>query len=87
MATTTLSLRVSEEVRAQLAELAKATDRPMNYLASAALEEYLAVQRWQVQGIQDAVAGADGNGPRTGQKEVRDWVHSWGTDEESEPPL
>ena len=87
MTTATLSLRVSKELREQLAHLAKATDRPMNYHAGAALEEYLAVQKWQVQGIRDAIVEADRKGPRAEQEKVREWVQSWGTDGESEPPL
>ncbi len=87
MTTTTLSLRVSEEVRTQLAKLAKATDRPMNYHAGAALEEYLAVQQWQVQGIRDAIAEANGKSRHAEQEKVREWVESWDTDAEREPPL
>lgn len=87
MATATLSLRVSKETRERLAELAEATDRPMNYHVGVALEEYLAVQRWQVQGIQDAIAEADDNAPAVEQKKVREWVESWDTEAERESPL
>jgi predicted transcriptional regulator len=87
MATTTLSMRVDERLRARLAELAKATDRPMNYHVGEALEEYLEVQQWQVRGIHDAIAEADGKEPAAEQEQVREWVESWDTDTENESPL
>lgn len=86
MTTTTLSLRVSEEMRAKLARLAEATDRPMNYHASAALEAYLDLQQWQVQGIRSAIAEADQNGAQVDQESVRAWVDSWYADAEKKPP-
>ncbi|MGH8280407.1 MAG: CopG family ribbon-helix-helix protein [Gammaproteobacteria bacterium] len=87
MTTTTLSLRIDEDLREQLARLADATDRPMNYHATAALEAYLAVQEWQVQGTREALAEAEKDNPRAEQTKVREWVESWDTDTEAKPPL
>lgn len=58
---TTLTLRISEETNAALDALADATDRSKSYLAQRAVEEYLALNAWQVQaireGIEDTEAG------------------------------
>lgn len=59
--TTLISVRVPKEVAKRLTELAQATDRSKSYVAGQAIEEYLALQEWQVKamrrGIREANAG------------------------------
>ena len=43
----------------RLKNLAKATSRSRSYLAAEAIEEFLAVQEWQVQAIMDGQEQAD----------------------------
>lgn len=51
MSTTTLTVRVETGIAKRLEHLAEATRRSKSYLAAEAIEEYLAVQEWQVQAI------------------------------------
>jgi predicted transcriptional regulator len=43
----------------RLDNLAKATDRSKSYLAALAIEEFVAVQEWQVQAIKEGMAEAE----------------------------
>lgn len=61
--TTTMTVRLPAPVKARLEQLAKSTDRSKAYLASQAIQEYLDVQEWQVQAIQDAIREADSPNP------------------------
>ena len=56
----TITIRTDPVVKAQLNELAKAMDRSRNWVAEEAIKQYLDLQSWQVQGIIDAIAQADG---------------------------
>ncbi|MBI3344743.1 MAG: ribbon-helix-helix protein, CopG family [Gammaproteobacteria bacterium] len=53
-----ISVRVEDDLAKRLERLAKATDRSKSYLAAQAIEEYVALQEWQVQAIQKGVAAA-----------------------------
>lgn len=57
--TTLLSLRVPDEVAERLAALAEATDRSKSCMAAQAIEEYLALQEWQVKAIRKRVSDAE----------------------------
>jgi len=47
-----------------LDKLARSTDRTKSFLASRAIEEFVAAQEWQVQAIEEAVRQADAPGAR-----------------------
>ena len=57
--TTTISVRIPVEDKNRLDSLAQATERSRAYLAAKAIEEYLNIQEWQIQAIQEAVREAD----------------------------
>lgn len=59
MSTIALTVRVDSEVAKRIDKLADATKRSRSYLAAEAIEEYLAVQEWQVQAIRAGVDEAD----------------------------
>jgi len=59
MSTDTLTVRVAPEVARRLEKLARATKRSRSYLAAEAIEEYLAVQEWQVEAILAGIDEAD----------------------------
>lgn len=59
MSTTVLTVRVAPEVSERLERLARATSRSKSFLAAEAIEEYLAVQEWQVQAILDGLEASD----------------------------
>jgi predicted transcriptional regulator len=58
MAGTTLTVRVSPEIAYRLKKLADATKRSRSFLAAEAIEEYLTVQEWQVEAINEGLAAA-----------------------------
>ena len=53
-----ISVRVEDDLAKRLERLAKATDRSKSYLAAQAIEEYVALQEWQVQAIQKGITAA-----------------------------
>ncbi len=61
-ATTTMTVRLPEEVAARLDRLARATDRTRAYLACRAIEQYVELQEWQVAAVEDGVRQADAAG-------------------------
>ena len=58
-ASTTLTLRLSPEMKNRLDRLARATQRSKAWLAQRAIEDYLSVQTWQVAEIRKGLAEAD----------------------------
>ena len=50
-----VSLRIDESLAGRLEQLAHATNRTKSFIASQAIEEYLAIQEWQVQAIQQGI--------------------------------
>jgi RHH-type transcriptional regulator, rel operon repressor / antitoxin RelB len=58
-ATKLISVRVTKEVAKRLSGLATATDRSKSYLASQAIEDFLALQEWQVAAIREGIEQAD----------------------------
>ncbi len=54
-----IAFRVDDELRHRLDLLATATDRPLSYLATEAIKQYLDANEWQVQAIHEGLAAAD----------------------------
>jgi predicted transcriptional regulator len=61
METTTLTLRIPEEMKDQLDKLADATRRSKSYLAGEAIRQYLELESWQIGEVQQALKEADAN--------------------------
>lgn len=59
MTTTTMTIRLPENVLNKLVELAHSTDRSKSYLAAKAIEEFVEAHEWQIQQIEEAVREAD----------------------------
>lgn len=49
-----ITIRTSDEIADQIARLAKAMDRPKNWVIQDALTQYIAEQAWQIEGIKQA---------------------------------
>jgi RHH-type transcriptional regulator, rel operon repressor / antitoxin RelB len=64
-----LNVRLPLDLAGQLDALTKATGKTKSFLTIEALREYLEVQAWQVQDIQDALVEAD-QGKFASEKEV-----------------
>ena len=54
-----LSVRVTEELAGRLENLARALDRSKSYLAAQAIEEFVALQEWQVEAIQEGITAVE----------------------------
>ena len=74
--TTLISVRVPKEVAKRLATLAEATDRSKSYMAAQAIEEFLALQEWQVKAIRKGLAEAEA-GRLHGHEEALKRLGKW----------
>jgi RHH-type transcriptional regulator, rel operon repressor / antitoxin RelB len=61
-----------------LDQLAEVTQRSRTQLAEEALQQYLEVQRWQLEGIRGSIAEADSGTPGVPHDRVAEWLESWG---------
>ena len=67
-----LNLRIEPRIKTRLENLAKATHRSKSFLVGNALETFLDVNEWQIQGIIEAVKEADSpKAEWTGHAEVK----------------
>lgn len=76
---TTMTIRLTPELKASLEKLAGATRRSKSFLASEAIREYLALNEWQIRELQEAVAEADA-GDFASDDEVRAVMEKWSPD-------
>jgi RHH-type transcriptional regulator, rel operon repressor / antitoxin RelB len=81
----TFTVRVDETDKERLEALARSTGRSASILAAEAISEYLAVNEWQIEAIRTAMAETE-QGETVSHEAVREWVVSWNTDRELEPP-
>jgi RHH-type transcriptional regulator, rel operon repressor / antitoxin RelB len=80
------TMLIRPELLTSLDELAEATQRSRTELAEEALQQYLEVQRWQIEGIREAIDEADRGATGVPHEPVAEWLDSWGTDQELPPP-
>lgn len=59
METTTLTLRVPQDVKDQLCKLSEATHRSQSFLGGEAIRRYVELEAWQITEIQQAIIEAD----------------------------
>ncbi len=83
--TVSLSVRVEPDQDELLTRLSLATDRKKSWHIKKALDDYLTLQAWQVENIQEGREDARG-GRVIPHDKVASWLGSWGTDEETPPP-
>jgi len=72
-----LSVRISRETEARLDRIARMMKRTKSFLGAEAIEEYVAVQEWQLAGIEEAMASLD-DGKGIAHDEVKRWAASLG---------
>ncbi len=80
-----LSVRIAKPTKQRLARLAKALRRSQSFLAAEAIDEFVAVQEWQIVGIEDALAALD-RGEGVPHQDVKSWAASLGGDDELPTP-
>jgi RHH-type transcriptional regulator, rel operon repressor / antitoxin RelB len=69
----------------RLERLARSTGRSRSFLAAEAISECLNVNEWQVADIKRAIACLD-RGEGASNAVVKDWVDSWGSNDEKPTP-
>jgi predicted transcriptional regulator len=84
-ATTTLTIRVPEDLKRRLDQLAKAADRSRSWLAADALRHYVEDQQWQLAEIESGMRDAAG-GRVIPHEKVERWLKSWGGKRKLRPP-
>ena len=85
MRSSTFTVRVDAAAKKRLERLAKNTGRSRSFLAAEAINEYLDVNEWQVDGIKRAIGSLD-RGKGVPHDRVKDWVTSWGSSRERPIP-
>lgn len=85
MSQNVISLRISENTKNRLDQLAISTKRSRSFLAAEALDEYLERNEWQIVTIDEAVLAAD-KGVFVSNEAVTEWLRSWGTANELPAP-
>jgi predicted transcriptional regulator len=73
---TTMTIRLEDEVKSRLDELAEVTQRSKSFLAAEAIREYVASNEWQLQEIGLALNEADA-GDFASDKEVAALAKKW----------
>jgi len=73
---TTLTLRLEEDVKARLDKLADATQRSKSFLAAEAIREFVENNEWQIREIKAAIKEANA-GEFAGDDEVAALAKKW----------
>ncbi len=82
------SIRLQPEIENPLAELARKLDRSKNYLKNQAIKEYISRQTLEEARWEETLEALESvkSGKSVDEKEVNQWLESWGTDNELSPP-
>ena len=74
-----MTVRLDDDVRSRLNQLAEATQRSRSYLAAEAIREFVEINEWQIREVQAALKEADA-GDFAGDDEVAALATKWGVD-------
>jgi len=73
---TTMTIRIEDEVKDRLDRLAESTQRSKSFLAAEAIREYVANNEWQVTEIRKALKEADA-GDFAAEKDIAALARKW----------
>jgi predicted transcriptional regulator len=73
---TTMTIRLEDEIKQRLDDLAEATQRSKSFLAAEAIRQYVENNAWQIEEINAAAREADA-GDFASEKDVRDFARKW----------
>lgn len=76
---TTMTIRLEDELKEQLERLAVATQRSKSFLAAEAIREFIELNEWQVQEIQRGLKEADA-GDFASESAITRTFAKWGVD-------
>jgi len=74
---TTMTIRLDDDLKQRLDKLADATHRSKSFLATEAIRDFVELNEWQVQQIQAALTEAD-NGEFATEEQVAEVFKKWG---------
>ena len=82
------SIRLNSEMEAPLERLAEKLDRSKNYLINQAIREFIAKQSMEEVRWADTLQALDSvkSGKLVSEEKATEWLRSWGTSTESDPP-
>lgn len=80
-----VSVRLKGSLNEQLGALAAALDRPKSWVIEQAIQDYIALQDWQLAAIDEGIRAAD-EGRVVAQEDVEAWVRSGGDPAERPSP-
>jgi RHH-type rel operon transcriptional repressor/antitoxin RelB len=82
---TTVTVRLDKSVKKRLEAAAARVRRSKSFVAAEAIEEYLAIQDWQIAAIKKGIDEAD-RGATVPHERVKAWAKSLGTRRELPRP-
>ncbi len=65
-----ITIRVDPKTKEKLEEMARAMDRTKSYIAAEAIKDYIQLNEWQIQAIQEGINQAD-KGEMVSHDEIR----------------
>lgn len=74
---TTMTIRLEPELKQRLDQLANATNRSKSFLAVEALRDFIELNEWQIQEINEAISEAD-KGEFASDEQVNKISTKWG---------
>ena len=76
---TTMTIRLDDDLKEQLDQLAASTQRSKSFLAAEAIREFIELNQWQIKEIQQAINEAD-QGKFASESEVEQTFEKWKVD-------
>lgn len=76
---TTMTIRLEDDLKERLEKLANATQRSRSFIAVEAIRDFVELNEWQIQEIQQAIKEADAGDFAT-DKEVEKVFKKWAVD-------
>lgn len=77
---TTMTIRLDDDLKTRLEQLADATHRSKSFLATEAIRDFVELNEWQIQEIKAAINEADNN-EFASDDAVHDTFKKWGVNE------
>lgn len=88
MSKATISVRLEQDTLDRLSAMAQAMGRKRAALMTHAIEKYVEDEAWQLAAIQQAVDELErGEASLVDHEDVARWLESWGTAQETDPPV
>ena len=74
---TTMTIRLDPELKSRLDKLSAATHRSKSFLAAEAVREFIEINEWQIEEVENAIREADA-GDFASNQEIRTVFNKWG---------